>query len=168
MFCISFPFIFIVPFSALARHITASTSSSWPFPSTPAMPSISPLCTFNESPFTASRPRLSLTERLSISKTVFPGCAGVLSTISLTECPTIFSASVSSSTFWGLTVSINLPLRIMVHTSEDCCISLSLCVMRIIVLPFFTRLCMIPIKSSISCGVSTAVGSSRIRISTPL
>ena len=47
----------------LRRPVSASTSSSWPLPATPAMPRISPARTSRSTPRTTSRPRSSLTCR---------------------------------------------------------------------------------------------------------
>ena len=52
-----------VPASGLRRPVSASTSSSWPLPATPAMPRISPARTSNVTPLTASWPRSSATRR---------------------------------------------------------------------------------------------------------
>ena len=64
-------------------------------------------------------------------------------------------------------VSIDFPARITVTVSAAARISSSLCVIRMIDLPSLAKLWKIAISSSISCGVSTAVGSSKIKISAP-
>ena len=63
------------------------------------------------------------------------------------------------------TVPIYLPLRRTVQRSATAMISLSLWVIKRMDLPSFLNPRMISISSSISCGVSTAVGSSKMRIS---
>ena len=45
--------------------------------------------------------------------------------------------------------------------------SLSLCVMKMTDMPSFVRERRMPNSSRVSCGVNTAVGSSRIRMSAP-
>ena len=63
------------------------------------------------------------------------------------------------------TVPMYLPLRSTVQRSATAMISASLWEMKRMDLPSAARLRMICISSSISWGVSTAVGSSKIRIS---
>ena len=58
-----------------------------------------------------------------------------------------------------------LPFLSTLQRSATCMISASLCVMKRMLLPSAARFCMIVISSWISCGVNTAVGSSKIRIS---
>ena len=63
------------------------------------------------------------------------------------------------------TVPMYLPLRSTEQRSATALISASLWVMNRMLLPSAARFFMICINSSISCGVNTAVGSSKIRIS---
>ena len=63
------------------------------------------------------------------------------------------------------TVPMHFPLRSTVQRSATAMISASLCEMKRMLFPSAERLRMICMSSSISCGVSTAVGSSKIRIS---
>ena len=60
---------------------------------------------------------------------------------------------------------MHLPLRSTVQRSATALISFSLCVMNRMLLPSLTSSFIIFISSSISCGVKTAVGSSKIKIS---
>ena len=62
------------------------------------------------------------------------------------------------------TVPMYLPLRKTVHRSATALISASLWVMNRMLLPSALKPRMISMSSSISWGVSTAVGSSKIRI----
>ena len=64
-----------------------------------------------------------------------------------------------------LTVPMYLPLRSTEQRSATAMISASLWEMNSMLLPSAARFFMICISSSISWGVSTAVGSSKIRIS---
>ncbi len=63
------------------------------------------------------------------------------------------------------TVPMHLPLRSTVQRSETAIISLSLCVMKSIDFPSAASPRIMFISSSISCGVRTAVGSSKMSIS---
>ena len=76
--------------------VSASISSVWPLPSTPAMPTISPARTWKVTPRTASRSRSSSTCRSSTSSSGSPGFAGGFSTRRRTSRPTISRASPSS------------------------------------------------------------------------
>ena len=73
--------------------------------------------------------------------------------------------SSSFVVFLTSTVPMHLPFRSTVHLSATAMISFSLCEMNRMLLPSAARLRMISISSSISCGVKTAVGSSKISIS---
>ena len=94
-----------------------------------------------------------------------PGWAGPFSTAKLTLRPTIMreSSSLVVSATW--TVPMPLPLRRTVQRSATAMISLSLWVMNRMLFPSAFSPRMISISSSISWGVSTAVGSSKMRIS---
>ena len=63
--------------------------------------------------------------------------------------------------------STTRPARITVTASASATISLSLCVISRIVVPRARRLRSVANSCSVSCGVSTAVGSSRIRMRAP-
>ena len=145
--------------------MSASISSLWPLPSTPAMPTISPALTSNETPFTLSIPRSSVTCRSSTFSTVAPGVDGGFSTRRSTLRPTIASASESWVAPSRGTVSIVLPRRRTVIRSAISSTSFSLWLMKMIDFPSAFRLAMIAKSSPASCGVSTAVGSSRISTS---
>ena len=60
---------------------------------------------------------------------------------------------------------IYFPLRSIVQRFATSIISFSLCVIKSMDFPSFARFFIIFISSSISCGVKTAVGSSKIKIS---
>jgi hypothetical protein len=155
----------IDPACGTRRPITASTSSVCPLPCTPATPSTSPACTSRSMPSTARMPRSSSTTRPEIFSTVRPGSAGVLVTSRLTSRPTISAAS-SSSLVSGVATPTVRPRRITVIRSAMALTSRSLCVMKTIDLPVSASPRMTVSSSSVSCGVSTAVGSSRMSSST--
>ena len=93
----SLPATVIVPPEGLRSPVSASISSLCPFPSTPAMPTISPARTSKETPRTASRPRSSTHVRgPRPGAAVSPGWAGGFSTRSTTSRPTISRARPSS------------------------------------------------------------------------
>ena len=86
----------------------------------------------------------------------------LLATSSSTARPTISSASWASESV-GLAWPTTLPRRITVIVSAMARTSRSLWVMKTIALPSSRSDRTTAISSSISCGVSTAVGSSKIR-----
>jgi hypothetical protein len=71
----------------------ASSSSDWPLPATPAMPTISPARMSNETSSTMVTPRMSLTVRFLTASLTAPAAASPFSTLSSTRRPTISSAS---------------------------------------------------------------------------
>ena len=89
-------------------------------------------------------------------------CAGAFSTRSSTSRPTISRASSAALVSFVLTRPTTFPSRITVTSSEIASTSASLCVMMTIVFPCSRMPRRIAKNSSTSCGVSTAVGSSRI------
>ena len=74
---------------------SASSSSDWPLPATPAMPTISPARTSKLMPLTRGTPCSPATSRSRTSSTGSRGRAGPFSTRSSTLRPTISSASSS-------------------------------------------------------------------------
>ena len=63
----------IVPSTGWRMPASASSSSLWPLPATPAMPTISPAWTVKDTFATRSTPRWSTTERFSTSSSGAPG-----------------------------------------------------------------------------------------------
>ena len=86
-----------MPLVGLRRPVSASTSSSWPLPATPAMPRISPARTSKLTPLTTCWPRSSATLRSATTSVGSPGCDSPRSTTSWTSRPTISAARSSSS-----------------------------------------------------------------------
>ena len=93
------------------------------------------------------------------------GLASSFTTSSWTGRPTIMFDSSCLLVSLVLTVPTYLPLRRTVTRSETSMISLSLWEMKRMLLPSLANSRMVAINSSISCGVRTAVGSSKISIS---
>ncbi len=142
------------------------TNSVWPFPSIPAIQTISPLLTVRDTFFTALF--LCILEATVIfftSRIGLPGLHGFFSTWKLTFLPTIIAESSSMFVSFVFTVPIYLPFLRTEHLSATAMISASLWEMKSIDLPSAARFFIISISSAISWGVRTAVGSSKIRIS---
>ena len=144
-----------------------SHSSFWPLPATPATPKISPLWMWK---LTSSRPRLPSGFSTVRSTTLRMVCTSLGSgrrMARLTAWPTISSVRRFASTSAVATVSTLLPLRRMVTRSLMASTSFSLWVMMMTAQPL-AFICRRMSKSlSVSWGVSTAVGSSRIKILAP-
>ena len=81
--------------------------------------------------------------------------------------PTIISVSAFCDVSDVSTVPIYFPWRKTLTRSDTAITSWSLCVMIINAFPSAFILRMTANRRSVSCGVRTAVGSSRIRISAP-
>ena len=113
------------------------------------------------------RSRSSCTRRSSTVRSGSPGSACVFSTCRSTSRPTIRRARPSSVAPSRATVSIVLPRRRTVMRSAIASTSPSLWVMKMIDFPSAWSERMMLKSSSASCGVRTAVGSSRMRISAP-
>ena len=140
-------------------------SSLCPLPETPAIPRISPARTLSEMPLSRSTPLLSVTRRSWTSSTVSLGAAGFLSTRSKTLRPTMSSANCSGLVSEVFTVAVIWPRRMTLTVSVISMISRSLWVIRMMVLPSSRRRLRMRKSWSASAGVSTPVGSSRMRIS---
>ena len=145
----------------------ASTSSAWPLPSTPAMPSTSPRWMAKEMSASSWRPvgemtSSDVTSSSVMSVTVDSRVSGVGSSL-----PTISSASWRAVTWSGRTVDTVVPLRMTVISSATCSTSSSLCEMNRTVSPSSLSSRRLSKSSSTSWGTSTAVGSSRMRILAP-
>ena len=140
-------------------------SSVWPLPSTPAMPRISPERISRLTPSSAFRFSLTtVASRRAMTTLCSPGTS-FFSAWKETMRPTMSSASLLSSTSLVATEVMTWPLRRMVTVSARARVSLSLWVMMRMVLPLSLSRRSTLNRSVTSCGVSTAVGSSRMRIS---
>ncbi len=143
-------------------------SSLWPFPSTPAMPTISPRWTVKETSSTTVRPSLSTT--LSPSATSATSSVTVESRVSGvgSSLPTMSSASWRAVTEATSSISATvLPARITVMASATPSTSSSLCEMKTTVAPWPVSSRRDANSSSTSCGTRTAVGSSRMMMRAP-
>ena len=155
------------PSSARRSPVSTSTSSACPLPSTPATPRISPSRTSKETPRSTGTP-LSLAARRSLTaSTTGPGSAGPRWTRSNTFRPTMRVAMSPREVSAVAMHPTTRPPRMTVTRSETAMTSLSLWVMKTMVLPRALRERRMSNSSAASPGARTAVGSSRIRISAP-
>ena len=142
-----------------SRPMIASVSSVWPLPCTPAIARTSPRRTVNETSSTSTMPFGSVTVSPSTTRASSPPLDGSFSTTSDTARPTIRAAS-SLFVAVGDASPTTLPSRITVMRSATSRTSRSLWVMNTMAVPASRSWRMMPISSSVSCGVRTAVGSS--------
>ncbi len=158
----------IFPFSSACKPAMASQSSFCPQPETPATPKISPLFNSKDTLSSAKVPSSPLTVTPSSSSRISPGVTSGCSMDKLMACPIMRSVNSLAVVAEVSTVATLLPFRKMVTRSEISITSFNLWVMMIIAQPasrIFRRMA----KSFlVSCRVSTAVGSSKIKISAPL
>ena len=140
----------------------ADASSVCPLPCTPATQRISPPRTSKETSSTTTAPVSSATVRSSTCRRGVVVCASGLSTTNCTARPTIISAS-SASVSSGWACPTIRPRRMTVMSSAISRTSRSLWVMKTMARPSSRSMRMTAMSSSISWGVSTAVGSSKMR-----
>ena len=161
----------ICPLSLLISPTSAPANSVCPFPSIPAIQTISPALTENDTLLTTDFfVLLSITDNSFTVKISCPNFCSGLSGTRVTLRPTMSSDKYSLVIFGSLssTVPTLFPCHRTVHLSAIAMISLSLWEIKIMDLPSLTKFRIVCMRSSISCGVSTAVGSSKIRISLSL
>ena len=132
------------------------------------MPTISPPRNSKSMPLRRITPWASCRQILLACNLTAPSvCPVLVARPMATLRPTMASAN------WSIDVSAMAkrataaPPRITVTSSHSRMTSLSLCVIKIIVVPWPRSNCSTPNNCSVSCGVSTAVGSSRIKIRAP-
>ena len=160
-FVTSLPATVILPAVGARSPMIASISSDWPLASMPARPTISPARTSIDRSLTAGSPRSSSAETPSKVRSGSPSVCSGLSTRRSTSRPTISPASERSVAPSVGTVSIILPRRRTVTRSAMSSTSLSLCEMNTTDVPCSVNRRSTTNRSCASCGVSTAVGSSR-------
>ena len=103
--------------------------------------------------------------KLFTSNNTSPFSTICLFVLRFTFLPTINSANFLLVVFFGSSSPTIFPLLktfIRSHTSNTSC---NLCVIKIIAFPAFFKFLIISKNSTTSCGVRTAVGSSKIKIS---
>ena len=156
-----------LPDESFVRPAMASNNSFCPLPEIPATPSTSPP---NASKDTFSRtcsPSSFVQVMLLIVRRFFKSC-GIGRLISReTFSPTIISVRDSTVASEVCSVPIYFPFLRIATRSDNSNTSFSLCVIIIIALPSSLIFLRTSNSLSTSCGVSTAVGSSRIKIFAP-
>jgi hypothetical protein len=146
------------------KPVIASASSRCPLPETPASATISPARTSSVTPFTAGAPRSPSTVRPSTASTTGRSAwAGRRRFVVSKTRPTISDASDSRVDSAVVTVATARPPRSTVTRSETAITSCSLCEMKMTVRPSCTISRNVTNSARDSSGVSTAVGSSRIK-----
>ena len=159
----SLPANSIFPDVTARRPSRVSAKAVCPLPSTPATHKTSPARTSSVTPSITLCWRSSTTTTSVNLRTTSPVLGAFLSTVRSTSLPTISDANSPMGVSGG-TESITLPPRITVTTSATAFTSRNLWVIKTIEVPSPASCRMMPINSSVSCGVRTAVGSSRIKI----
>ena len=146
------------PVSGLRSPQMVSTSVRWPFPATPTRPRISPWRKVRLTSFSGSSFR-PLTR-----KTVWRGSSGSRATWRITSRPTINWASSSLVCIPSAAMSATIcPLRSTAISSDRAMTSPSLWLMKTMALPWRAMRRNASNSCSASWGVSTAVGSSKIK-----
>ncbi len=133
------------------------------------MPTISPACSASDTSARRVTPSASRHSKPSARSSTSPACTGLAPAMRprWTWRPTMACARPSRLVSATRACSTTLPPRMTVTASARAMISLSLCVMSRIVVPRSRKLRSVAKSCSVSCGVSTAVGSSRIRMRAP-
>ena len=144
----------------------SSASASCPLPETPAIAVISPAFKFSDTPFSRScLPPAVYTP--SIVQTAWPTDAAGRRCAVVTLRPTIHCASCACVVSTAAASATSLPPRSTATRCDTRSTSPSLWLMKIIDRPPLTICPSVSNSASLSCGVSTAVGSSRIRMRAP-
>ena len=153
---------------ALAARVPLSSSAraTWPLPETPAMATTSPPRSSSDTPSRRSRPSAVVLTRSSTHSAWPTAPAGWRPGSSIAR-PTIHSASCSCVTAPAAACATSLPARSTAMRCDTRSTSASLWLMKMIDSPCATIWAKVSNKPSLSCGVSTAVGSSRIRMRAP-
>ena len=157
------------PDCGAVRPDNTSSNSLCPLPDTPATPTISPARSCRSTPLRRGTPQASVRCRPCAASRTSPGwCTGATSgAIRWTARPTMAWASAST---WVSATGVScttVPARITVTWSHRAITSFSLWVMRMTVLPCARKRRNTSNSWAISWGVSTAVGSSRMRVLAP-
>ncbi len=144
---------------------SSPASVDWPLPETPAMATISPACSSRSASRSCARPwpAQARDRRATSSPRARAGArAGIR-----TSRPTIHRASCASVTSRAGALATSTPARSTATRCETRSTSSSLWLMKMMDSPCATICDKVSNRASPSCGVSTAVGSSRIRMRAP-
>jgi hypothetical protein len=157
-----------VPALGASRPDNTSSNSLWPLPETPAIPTISPA---RSAIATSCRRTTCSASRTTMPLACINTSPGGLSVSPwrpiCTLRPTMASARDSMEVSAIATSCTTRPPRMTVTKSHRRMTSLSLWVISRMVVPWPRSSASTPNNCSVSCGVSTAVGSSRIRMRAP-
>ncbi len=155
------------PLSVTCKPAIASRSSFCPQPEIPAIPRISPLFAVKETFCNFKIPSSLRTVNPSTAIRGLGFTGSGRSIFRVTACPTIIL--VISVTFVSLVAILPMycPFRSTATRSDKDSTSCILCVIITIAFPSSLIFRNTRNSFSVSCGVSTAVGSSRINISAP-
>ena len=155
------------PLSTFCSPAIASRSSFCPLPEMPAIPRISPVLTVRSTSSSVLTFSLSLQLIPSMIRRGFTFSGFGRSMFRSTLAPTIISERLCTLACAVSTVSIYCPFRRIATRSDKASTSCNLWVMIMIEHPSSRMFRRISNSLSASCGVNTAVGSSRIRILAP-
>ncbi len=144
---------------------TTSAIAACPLPDTPARPTICPPFRANETDF---KPGTLPTSAVVTFRKASKGASGFAGETSggVASVPIIISASAFLSVSFVFTPPAIFPCRKTTTRSAIAITSCNLCEMKMIESPSAMASLRVANRSSVSCGVKTAVGSSRIRIRT--
>ena len=146
---------------------SASTSSIWPLPSTPAIASTSPACTSKLTSLTRCVPLASTTVSRCTERSGAPGLCSARLSGSVTSRPTIMRASSARVASATGRQPASRPSRRTITSSQISNTSPSLWEMKIVPFPSAFRRRMTVSRPSISGGLRFEVGSSRMSSSAP-
>ncbi len=144
------PKIVISPCSILLSPVRTSTNSLWPLPSTPAMPKISPACTWKEMSVSSDSFRRPLAETPCTFKTTGPVLVLGALIFRKTSLPTINMANFSFVASATSSVPCTFPSRITVIRSDISITSCNLWEMKMTVFPCCFNVSITLNKSSVS------------------
>ena len=158
----------ICPALKASKPHSTSASAPWPLPDIPAMAVICPERNCRLTPriwWRAELPALAP----SSSHTTAPVCRSLLRFVvgTLMSRPTMATASCCWVVVFVSTIATSLPDRSTATRWHTRSTSPSLWLMKTTLKPLSTIFCSVANSWSLSCGVRTAVGSSRIRIFAP-
>jgi len=148
--------------------LSNSSSSLWPLPDTPARPTISPERSVRPTSCSRVTPSASRQRSPAASSRTSPPIAwGRVSRPMATLRPIIAAASAATELSATAVSCTTRPARMTVTRWHSCITSFSLWVISRRVVPCVASRASTWNSACVSCGVSTAVGSSRIRIFAP-
>ncbi len=160
----------IVPSEGWRRPVSTDTSACWPLPATPAMATIS--CVWTTRSRLSRRGAPSRLSRTVTWDSVTTGAACSAAEAASARGMTTLRPTISSASSAGLVLAVSrsatsLPCRSTATRRDTAITSSSLCEMKMTASPSSTKPRNVANRSCTSCGVRTAVGSSRISTRAP-